>query len=77
MSGIGNDNVVGEKKVLTRLFTEGSNYTDLGMQIDSEVQHAVEKVMRRYPNVDIRDLQLIVTNAAMDATVAMVLDRKT
>lgn len=61
---------------MERLFTKGGSYTEQATVISTYVANLIEEAMNLYPDVDMRDLTLVVLNAAQDATTSVALDRK-
>lgn len=61
---------------MRRLFNDRTNYLPEACDISDEIRIAVESLLRRYPDVDARDLELVAKNATDDACLGMILDRK-
>ena len=61
---------------MKRLFDEKACYTREGFDIGDEVFDALKEIMKKHPEVDARDLQLVVLNEANSATTDMILSRK-
>ena len=61
---------------MRRLFTDGGAYTEECSVIENKITAAIMDIFSRHTDVDIRDLQHAAMNAAVDAGLCMVLDRK-
>jgi hypothetical protein len=51
---------------MERLFNDKGRYTERGLNIDLDTQHALQKVLNANPDVDIRDLSAVFYAAVSD-----------
>ena len=61
---------------MRRLFSDRTNYLPEACDISNEIRIVINSILRRYPDVDARDLELVTKNATDDACLEMILDRK-
>jgi len=61
---------------MERLLSNCGEYSQKALEIDQEVNDAIRRIVKNYPELDIVDLSLIIQNAASDTMVEMRLDRR-
>lgn len=59
-----------------RLFDEKDNYTDQALDLEFELIEATKSIVSKYHNADLRDITLIIANAAHASALEILLDRK-
>ena len=60
---------------MRRLFKENLHYTTKAAGIDAAIQIALNEIIAENTDVDLRDLELVIKNAAEQVCMEMILDR--